>query len=90
MVMGWPESARTTAPYQTEDSSQFVTSPIIDEDGATKVSFVLNGLVPLKIMLGRCLVKIYGAAEMNACADSMPDEQENERVVPEEENNNGC
>jgi len=41
-------------------------------------------------MLGRCLVKIYGAAEMNACADSMPDEQENERVVPEEENNNGC
>ena len=42
MVIGC-ESARTTAPYHTEDSSQLVTLPITDADGAIKVSFVLNG-----------------------------------------------
>ena len=91
MVTGWPESARTTAPYQTEDSSQFVTSPIIDADGATKVSFVLKGLVPLNIMLGRCRVKIYGTAELNAYVPIRFDaEPENERGMPEVGTVNKC
>lgn len=40
MVMGKPESALTTALYQTEDSSQLVTLPMTDAVGAMKVSFV--------------------------------------------------
>ena len=59
MVMGC-DSARTTAPYHTDDSSQFVTFPITDADGAMNVSFVWNGLLPMNIMVGLCLVKICG------------------------------
>ena len=57
MVMGC-ESARTTAPYHTEDSSQLVTFPMTEAEGAMKVSFVLKGLFPMNIIMGRCLVKI--------------------------------
>lgn len=44
MVIGNPESARTTALYQTEDSSQLVTLPITEAVGAMKVSLVWNGV----------------------------------------------
>lgn len=57
MVMGC-ESPRMTAPYQTEDSSQFVTFPMTEAVGAMKVSFVLKGLDPQNVITGRCRVKI--------------------------------
>ena len=57
MVMGW-ESARTTAPYQMEDSSQLVTFPITDAEGAMNVSLVVKGLFPMNVTIGLCLVKI--------------------------------
>ena len=53
MVMGKPESARTTALYHTEDSSQFVTFPITEAVGAMKVSLVWNGFWLRKAILGR-------------------------------------
>lgn len=53
MEMGKPESARTTALYQTEDSSQLVTLPITDAVGAMKVSFVWKGLLFRNAILGR-------------------------------------
>ncbi len=58
MVMGW-ESARTTAPYQTEDSSQLVTFPMTDAEGAMNVSLVVKGLFPMNVTIGLCLVKIF-------------------------------
>lgn len=57
MVMGW-ESPRTTAPYHTDDSSQLVTFPITDADGAMKVSLVMKGLVPQNVRSGRWRVNI--------------------------------
>lgn len=53
MVMGKPESARTTALYQTEDSSQLVTLPITEAVGAMKVSLVWKGTLLRKVILGR-------------------------------------
>jgi len=57
MVMGC-ESPRMTAPYQTEDSSQFVTFPMTDAEGAMNVSLVLKGLDPQNVITGRWRVKI--------------------------------
>lgn len=53
MVMGKPESARTTALYQTEDSSQLVTLPMTEAVGAMNVSFVWKGTLFMKVILGR-------------------------------------
>ncbi len=64
MVMGNPESARTTALYQTEDSSQLVTFPITEAVGAMKVSFVWNGFWFRKAIVGRWRVNTYNKREI--------------------------